>query len=127
MATLTGAIVVALGEEASGLFATNDALAEQLMRAGEMTHERLWRMPLYPEYKEMLKSKIADLKNSAGRSAGSCTAALFLQQFIKEIPWAHLDIAGTAYLTEPKGYHPSHATGVGVRLLIEYLDAQKKG
>ncbi len=122
LATLTGAIVVALGSEASGLFCNDDQLARELIKAGERTHERLWQMPLYSEYKELLKSKIADLKNSAGRSAGSCTAALFLQQFIKEIPWAHLDIAGTAYLDDAKGYHPSQATGVGVRLLIEYLE-----
>lgn len=122
MATLTGAIVVALGEEASGLFSNNDKLARALQRAGDRTHERLWRMPIYSEHKEMLKSPIADIKNSAGRKASSCTAAAFLQQFIKGIPWAHLDIAGSAYLSEPKGYHTTPATGVGVRLLIDFLE-----
>lgn len=122
MATLTGAIVVALGEEASGLFSNNDKLAKALHRSGERTHERLWRMPIYSEHKEMLKSPIADIKNSAGRKASSCTAAAFLQQFIKGIPWAHLDIAGSAYLSEPKGYHTTPATGVGVRLLIDFLE-----
>lgn len=122
LATLTGAIVVALGEEATGLFCNDDILSKELMKAGDRTHERLWRMPLFPEYKEMLKSKIADLKNSAGRGGGSCTAAAFLQQFVKEIPWAHLDIAGTAYLSDAKGYHTTPATGVGVRLLIDYLE-----
>jgi len=130
MATLTGGIVVALGEDATGLFSNNDDLARSLYKAGERTHERVWRMPLYPEYKEMLKSSIADMKNSAGRKATSCTAAAFLQQFIKDIPWAHLDIAGTAFLSELKGYHTTPATGVGVRLLLdflEHLDAQDAG
>ncbi len=122
MATLTGGIVVALGEDATGLFSNNDTLAEGLYKAGERTHERVWRMPLYPEYKEMLKSSIADLKNSAGRKATSCTAAAFLQQFVKDIPWAHLDIAGTAFLSELKGYHTTPATGVGVRLLLDFLE-----
>jgi leucyl aminopeptidase len=122
LATLTGGIVIALGEEATGLFSNNDKLAKELIHAGEKTHERLWRFPLYPEYKDALKSPIADLKNSGGRKASSITAAVFLQQFIKNTPWAHLDIAGTAYLSELKPYHPTHATGVGVRLLIELLD-----
>lgn len=132
MATLTGAIVIALGEDASGLFCNDDALAKQLCKAGERTHERVWRMPLYPEHKEMLKSSIADMKNSAGKKASSCSAAAFLQQFINDIPWAHLDIAGTAYLSDLKGYYTSPATGVGVRLLLDFLehlnlDVKKKG
>jgi leucyl aminopeptidase len=122
MATLTGGIVVALGEQATGLFSNDDALAKSLYRAGERTHERLWRMPLFPEHKEMLKSGIADMKNSAGKWASSCTGAAFLQQFIRHIPWAHLDIAGTAFLSEKKGYHTTPATGVGVRLLIDFLE-----
>ena len=130
MATLTGGIIIALGEDATGLFSNDDHLAKSLYRAGERTHERLWRMPLFPEHKEMLKSSIADLKNSAGKKASSCTGAAFLQQFIQQIPWAHLDIAGTAFLSEKKGYHTTPATGVGVRLLIdflEHLDSDKKG
>lgn len=122
LATLTGGIVVAIGEEATGLFCNDEELAKALIKSGDRTHERLWRMPLFPEYQEMLKSKIADIKNSAGRSASACTAAAFLQVFIKEIPWAHLDIAGTAYLSEIKGYHTTQATGVGVRLLIDFLE-----
>lgn len=129
LATLTGAAVIALGEEASALFCNDDTFAEHLMEAGTRSAERLWRMPLYPEYKEQMKSKIADLKNSGGRPAGVCTAAAFLHHFItetpKEIPWAHLDIAGTAYLTTPKHYHPTHATGVGVRMLIEFFLAHE--
>jgi len=122
LATLTGAIVVALGEEMSGLFCNNKKLTEALIAAGDKTEELLWHMPLYDKYKEKLKSPIADMKNSAGRPGGSITAALFLEAFVKEgMPWAHLDIAGTAYLEQPKGYNPTHATGVGIRLLIEFL------
>ncbi|MES2121745.1 MAG: leucyl aminopeptidase [Chlamydiota bacterium] len=122
LATLTGGVVIALGEEATGLFCNDEKLARELERAGERTHERLWRLPLYPEYKEMLKSSIADLKNSGPRKATAATGAIFLQQFVKKIAWAHLDIAGTAYLSELKPYHPTHATGVGVRLLIDYFE-----
>lgn len=126
LATLTGGIVVALGEEATGLFSNDDALALALANAGACSGERLWRMPIYPEYKEMLKSQIADIKNCGPRKASSATAALFLQEFIhKGTAWAHLDIAGTAFLSEPKPYQTSNATGVGVRLLIEYLSSCK--
>jgi leucyl aminopeptidase len=123
VATLTGGIIIALGEEATGLFSNNETLAKRLEKAGERTHERLWRMPLYPEYKEYLKSPIADLKNSGPRKASSASAAMFIQQFVKKtIPWAHLDIAGTAFLSELKPYHPTAATGVGIRLLIDFLE-----
>lgn len=123
LATLTGGIVVALGEEVTGLFANSDALAKSLIKAGEKSGERTWRMPLFAEYREHLKSSIADIKNSAGKWASPITAAVFLKEFIKEgTPWAHLDIAGTAFLGAPKGYNTTHATGVGVRLLIEFLE-----
>lgn len=121
LATLTGGIVIALGEDAAGLFSNDEALAKEIQAAAERTHERVWRMPLFPEHKEMLKSQIADLKNSGGKKASSSTGAMFLQEFIKDVPWAHLDIAGTAYLSDPKGYHPTLATGFGVRLLIDLL------
>lgn len=124
LATLTGGVVVALGEQVSGLFSNNDQLSEALFQAGEKTFERIWRLPLYDEYKEVLKSKIADLKNCGDRKASSISGALFIQEFISKIPWAHLDIAGTAY-REPKDYHQTPATGVGVRLLVEYLSGQK--
>lgn len=124
LATLTGGIVIALGEEASGLFATDDRLANMLEKAGEKTFERVWRFPLYPEYKEALKSPIADLKNSADRKASSITGATFIQAFVKKVPWAHLDIAGTAYLSAPRHYHCTPATGVGVRLLIEFFASE---
>ncbi len=121
-ATLTGGIVIALGEEASGLFSNNDTLARAIERAGERTHERVWRMPLYPEYKEYFKSPIADLKNSGPRKASSASGALFIEQFVKSVPWAHLDIAGTAYLSESGAYHTTLATGVGIRLLVDFLE-----
>jgi leucyl aminopeptidase len=122
-ATLTGGIIIALGEEATGLFSNDDELAKQLEQAGERTHERLWRLPLYTEYKDYLKSSIADMKNSGPRKASSGSGATFIQQFVKKtIPWAHLDIAGTAYLSELKPYHPTAATGVGIRLLVDFLE-----
>lgn len=122
MATLTGAMEISLGSEAAGLMATDDALAEKLLIAGEKTFERMWRMPLYEEYKERLKSDIADLKSWNGRSASSCVAATFLRSFVDEkIPWAHIDIAGTAFVAEAKKYLPKYATGYGVRLMVEFL------
>ena len=122
LATLTGAVVVCLGDEATGLMSNQDALAEALIKAGNATFERVWRLPLFEEYKKQIKSDIADIKNSGGRQAGTITAALFLEAFVGDVPWAHLDIAGTAYLNESKRYQPKHGTGVGVRLLIEYLE-----
>ncbi len=122
LATLTGAIVVALGEEITGLFSNDDKLAKELVKAGEATGERVWPMPLLQDYKEKLKSPIADMQNAPGRAAGSITAALFLEHFIKDVAWAHLDIAGTAYTSDAKHYNPSKATGVGVRLLLELLE-----
>lgn len=121
LATLTGGVVIALGEHASGLFSNDDKLAKKLLDAGEETFERLWRLPLFPEYKEALKSTIADIKNSADRKASPITGATFIHAFVKNTPWAHLDIAGTAYLSAPRDYHSTPATGVGVRLLVEFL------
>jgi leucyl aminopeptidase len=122
VATLTGAMEIILSVEATGLFSNNDALADLLARAGSETFERVWRLPLYEEYKEKLKSDVADIKNWNGRGAGSIIAAMFLQQFVGDVPWAHLDIASTAFLGEEKRYNPKYATGVGVRLLIEFLE-----
>jgi len=120
-ATLTGAIVVALGEEASGLMSNDDALSERLRLAGESTYERVWRLPLFEEYKPQLESDFADINNVGGKEASSITAALFLQEFVEKTPWAHLDIAGTAHLSKARRYHPKHGTGVGVRLMMEFL------
>ena len=96
LATLTGAIIVSLGQEYAGLFSNNDKLVERLVKAGEATGERVWRMPLGPEYDKLIDSKFADMKNTGGRWAGSITAAQLLQRFVDKTPWAHLDIAGTA-------------------------------
>lgn len=124
IATLTGAIEVALGSEASGVMGTDDQLVQDLVSAGNNVFERLWRMPLFDEYKERLKSDIADLKSWNGRPAGANVAATFLQQFVGDtVPWAHIDIAATAYVSEAGKYFPKGGTGFGVRLLIEFLDA----
>ena len=117
LATLTGAILVALGHEHAGLFANDERLAERLLQAGTATGERVWRMPLGPDYDKLIDSKFADVKNTGGRSAGSVTAAQFLQRFVDKTPWAHLDIAGTAFGTPPSDINVSWGSGWGVRLL----------
>jgi leucyl aminopeptidase len=121
LATLTGACVVALGNVASGLFGNHRELLERIKRAAERTHEYVWELPLYEEYAELIKSDVADVKNSGGRNAGAITAALFLKHFIGDYPWAHLDIAGTAIAPKETDYMPKGGTGVGVRLLVELL------
>jgi leucyl aminopeptidase len=123
LATLTGAVEIALGNEVTGLFSNDDILADQLTSAGSATGERLWRLPLYEEYRDQLRSDVADIKSTGGRPAGSITAAMFLKEFVNKIPWAHLDIAGTAFLSDGKRYSPKHATGIGVRLLISFLES----
>lgn len=117
LATLTGACTVALGHIRTGLFSTDDKLAGKIAAAGEKTGERMWRLPIDEDYKEMNKSKIADIKNAGNRWAGATTGALFLEFFTDGTPWAHLDIAGTAYLDKKYRYYPAGATGVGVRTL----------
>jgi leucyl aminopeptidase len=117
LATLTGAILVALGAEYAGLFANNDELAERLTSVGQETGERVWRMPLGPEYDKQIDSQFADMKNTGGRSGGSITAAQFLQRFVNDTPWAHLDIAGTAMGAPKTDINQSWGSGFGVRLL----------
>ncbi|HBG04483.1 MAG: leucyl aminopeptidase [Geobacteraceae bacterium GWC2_58_44] len=121
LATLTGACVVALGHEASGMMGNDQGLIDDLKRAGERCGERVWELPLWDEYGEGMKSDIADLKNAGSRDGGSILAAWFLKQFVGETRWAHLDIAGTAWLDKARPYVPKGASGVGVRLLIECL------
>ena len=122
MATLTGAMRIAIGPDGMGLFSNSDSLADSLIAAGAVTYERAFRFPLIEEYREMLKSDIADINNvSSERQAGSITAALFLKEFVGDLPWAHLDIAPCAFSRKGRRYHANYATGVGVRLLIEYL------
>lgn len=123
-ATLTGGVDVALGSEVTGIVSNNDALADALIHAGHATYERLWRLPSYEEYRDILKSDNADMKNSAGRSASPIIGGMFLQEFVKDVPWAHCDIASTAFLSEPKRYHPKFATGIGVRLMVEFFENQ---
>ena len=123
VASLTGACVVALGEEVAALYSNSNELADKLIVASKRTGDHLWRMPLYKDYAKQLKSDIADLKNiGSGREGGSITAALFLKEFVDDIPWAHLDIAGPAFLSKPKGLHPTFATGIGVRLLTYFFE-----
>jgi leucyl aminopeptidase len=122
LATLTGAIMVALGPHAIGIMSNDDGLAQRVVQAGEATGEPAWRMPLWDPYKDMVKSDIADVKNSTGRYGGAITAAAFLSNFVGEYPWVHMDIAGTAWTDQkPKTYTPKGATGVGVRLLVQAL------
>jgi leucyl aminopeptidase len=117
LATLTGAILVALGNERAGLFSNDDELATRLAEAGKVTGEKVWRMPLEAAYDKLIDSKFADMKNTGGRHAGSITAAQFLQRFVNGVPWAHLDIAGTGFSSPASEINRSWASGWGVRLL----------
>jgi leucyl aminopeptidase len=117
LATLTGAIMVALGQDHAGLFSNNDELANRLLAAGLATGEKVWRMPMGPAYDKLIESRFADIKNSAGRPAGSITAAQFLHRFVKDTAWAHLDIAATALGTNSNEINTSWAPGFGVALL----------
>ncbi len=117
LATLTGAILVALGQDYAGLFSNNDELAERLTQAGTATGEKLWRLPMGPSYDKLIDSKFADMKNTGGRHAGSISAAQFLQRFVNDTPWAHLDIAGTGISAPTNDLNQSWGSGWGVRLL----------
>jgi leucyl aminopeptidase len=117
LATLTGAVLVALGQEHGGLFSNDDELSDRLLAAGKETGERVWRLPLDPAYDKMIDSKFADMKNTGGRHAGSITAAQFLQRFVNGTPWAHLDIAGTGMGSVQNDLNQSWGSGWGVRLL----------
>ncbi|HWE23881.1 MAG TPA: leucyl aminopeptidase [Myxococcales bacterium] len=121
LATLTGAIIVALGPWTSGLFSNDAQLGAELREAAKAAGESVWPMPLPPEMEELIKSPIADLKNTGGRFGGAINAALFLQHFVGKTPWAHLDIAGPSSLDKEKGYNPRGGTGAGVRLVAEWL------
>jgi leucyl aminopeptidase len=121
LATLTGAILVALGQEYAGLFSNDDALAEKLVKAGEASGEKLWRMPMGPAFDKLIDSRFADMKNTGGRHAGSITAAQFLARFVDKTPWAHLDIAGTGMSAPAGDINQSWASGFGVRLLDRFV------
>jgi len=122
LATLTGAIMVALGQQYAGMFANDDKLAERLAKAGEASGERVWRMPLGPEYDKMIDSKFADMKNTGGRWGGAITAAQLLARFVGKTPWAHLDIAGTALGSPQTEINKSWSSGWGVRLLDRLVE-----
>lgn len=123
IATLTGACSIAFGSEAIAMMGNDEALMKKMMDASLETYERVWQMPLYDEYKEYLKSDIADLKNVGGRPGGLITAGYFLKEFAGDTPWIHLDIAGTAWSDKDKPYIPKGATGIGVRLLLSFLQS----
>ncbi|MBM3220001.1 MAG: leucyl aminopeptidase [Candidatus Rokubacteria bacterium] len=125
MATLTGACVVALGALCSGLFANDQRLADRLLASARAAGERAWQLPLIDEYKEQFKSDVADLNNTGGRNGGAITAGLFIKEFAGTIPWAHLDIAGPAFIDKDSPLGPKGATGVGVRTLLTYLSDGK--
>ena len=120
-ATLTGAVVIALGHHAIGMLGNDEALLSEVRDAGERAGERCWPLPLWDDYRELLKSDVADIKNSGGRAAGTIAGAWFLREFVDSFPWVHLDIAGTAYLEGEGASHAKGPTAVGVRLFTEFL------
>lgn len=126
IATLTGACIVALGSNASALLGNNEALKKDILRAGEDTGERVWELPLWDSYKKQIKSDVADMKNVGGKEAGTITAAAFLDRFAGKYHWAHIDIAGTAWEKKGRPYIPKGGTGVGVRLLVKFLENELK-
>ena len=121
IATLTGACSIAFGNEAIAMMGNNEQLMEKMRKASEETAERVWQMPLFEEYKDYIKSDIADLKNTSGKSGALISSAYFLKEFAGDTPWVHLDIAGTAFIDKDRPYIPKGATGVGVRLLMSFL------
>ncbi len=127
IATLTGAITICLGAVASGIMGTDPVLVREVITAGERSDERVWELPLWDEYRELIKSDIADVKNSGGRPAGSITAAWFLREFVEGFPWAHIDIAGTAYVDREGPTVVRGPTGTGVRLFSEFLLVRAAG
>ena len=119
---MTGAVIGTFGSHYAGLFSNSDELSAELLEAGKIVNEKLWRLPMGPEYDRMINSEIADIKNIGGRFAGSITAAQFLARFVdNNIPWAHLDIAGVTWGESSKALSPKGATGYGVRLLDKFL------
>jgi leucyl aminopeptidase len=125
IATLTGACSVALGNEAIAMMGNDRKLLGGMRESADAVFERVWEMPLYEEYKEYLKSDIADIKNAAGRTGSLIAAASFLNSFTGDVPWVHLDIAGTAWAEKEKPYMPRGATGIGVRLLTHFIRGMK--
>jgi leucyl aminopeptidase len=120
LATLTGACVIALGDDIAGLWSPNDAIANELLQSANLAGEKLWRMPMEEKYFDGLKSVVADMKNTGPRPGGAITAALFLKQFVKDTPWAHLDVAGPVWADKDNGYNSTGATGFAVRTLVNW-------
>ncbi|KGO34373.1 MAG: leucyl aminopeptidase [Desulfoprunum sp.] len=121
LATLTGAVIIALGHHYTGILANNDELAERIKEAGRCSGEPMWRLPLGPEYSKQIESEVADIKNTGGKPAGTITAAAYLQKFVGDVPWVHLDIAGTAWEFTEKSYIPKGPSGIGTRSLIHLV------
>jgi len=121
IATLTGACAITFGNEISAMMGNDKTLTEAMKRSGELTHERVWEMPLIENYREYLKSDVADLKNTGGKAGSLMTSAFFLSEFAGKTPWVHLDIAGTAWSDKDKPYIPKGASGFGVRLLAQFI------
>lgn len=121
VATLTGSMQIAMGPDGFGFMSNDDTISKDLEQASELTGERVLRFPLFEDYRDFLKSDMADIKNAGPRIGGAIIAGIFLQEFVGKTPWAHLDIAPVDYYNEPRRYHPKHATGIGVRILVEYL------
>jgi leucyl aminopeptidase len=126
IATLTGAVMGALGTKMAGVFSNDDGFVGKVKEAASTTDERLWQLPLVPEYRKLLDSQVADMKNVGGPYGGSITAALFLKEFVGDTPWAHLDIAGTMNADSDDGWLSRGATGFGTRLLIELATTFKR-
>jgi leucyl aminopeptidase len=128
MATLTGACIIALGTNVAGIIGNDEKLIKKIIDTSKITDEKLWELPLFEEYHDQIKSKNADIKNIGGRAAGAITAAAFLSNFVENIPWVHLDIAGTAWNQEgslTKSYNPPGATGFGIRTIIKFIMNEK--
>ena len=125
LATLTGSVIIGLGYYVSGMVTNNDELGRKLEESGNASYDRVWKLPFFEEYQDDMDGDITDLKNLSGkadpRAGGAITAAVFLSKFVEKSSWAHIDIAGTAYLKEPRTYHQKYATGAGVRILTYYL------
>jgi leucyl aminopeptidase len=126
LATLTGACKIALGDHVIGMLGNDGPLKEKIRRAGDQTGERVWELPLWEDYHELVKSDVADFKNAGSRVGGAITAAAFLSKFVGDYPWVHLDIAGPAWLTKDKPYTPKGASGIGVRLMLQCLRDWKR-